>query len=532
LALDSDWTQVYRRVVNLRRKTLIVAGAVFGVAILIPVIHHYQLRIAEASYITKLKAKGEPMDLVRLIPAPVPADQNSATAFLKAVALFEADKSLLSTNYISGMKMVAPGKATTRFQLANAEGGWATNSWEEVAAAVRLNSNAYDLLQQLTIHPDLDFQLHYERGFGDGSNFTNMHLAETKRMAQRLETETMSDLHEGDTASAVKDLRAMLALAKSLDDEHFIISELVQIAIASMAVPVTWEVLQSPNVTDAQLAQLENGWNALDFIQADENALEMERAMGLMEVAKWRSSIKALHQLFDSQRVAESMGAQGKITDYDAAKTAVQLFMWRYWWSYPDELRALKGDEVLLETARNVRTNHSYQAGLERQTKELDALGLNKAMNEFSGLSNQDIHNMLSQSVPGLSAVSRRVMRVEAARQITVTAIALKRYQLKHGNWPPDLNSLAPEFVPDVPYDPVDGQPLRYRPKADGTFLLYSIGENGKDDDGDPSLEKGGQSKSLYWQNTQALDWVWPQPATQEEIQIYHDKQSQKPRNL
>ena len=106
-------------------------------------------------------------------------------------------------------------------------------------------------------------------------------------------------------------------------------------------------------------------------------------------------------------------------------------------------------------------------------------------------------------------------MLQEAGRQIIVTAIALKRYQLKHGNYPPDLNSLVPEFVPAVPFDPVDGQSLRYRPNADGTFLLYSIGENGKDDNGNPSLEKGVQSTSLYWQNAHALDWVWPQPATQ-----------------
>ena len=89
----------------------------------------------------------------------------------------------------------------------------------------------------------------------------------------------MSDLHEGDTASAVKNLRALLALTKALGEQRYLISELVQIAIAAMAVPMNWEVLQSPNVTDGQLAQLENDWNALDFIQADENAMEMERAM-------------------------------------------------------------------------------------------------------------------------------------------------------------------------------------------------------------------------------------------------------------
>ena len=523
MALDSDWTQAYRRKVNLRRKTLIVAGVVFGVAILIPVIHHYQLRFAEASYIAKLKAKGEPMELAQVIPAPVPADQNSADAFLKALALFDADKSLLRTNDISGMKMVAPGKASTRVQQANAEGSFATNSWEEVAAAVRQNSGAFGLLQQLTGHPDLDFQIHYERGFGDGFDFKNMHLAEIKRMARQLGTATISDLHEGDTASAVKNLRAMLALTKSLDDEHFIISELVQMAIASMAVPASWEVLQSPNVTDAQLAQLENGWNAFDFVQADENALEMERAMGLMEVAKWRASNREMRQLLDGG----APGGQETETVFDKSKETVQIFIWRNWWSYVDELRALKGEEVLLETARNMRTNHSYQAALQSQTKELDALLPSKAKDSSSsssGDSSQDMHTMLSQSIPSLSSLSRKAMVLEAGRQITVTAIALKRYQLKHGNYPPDLNSLVPEFVPEVPFDPVDGQPLRYRPKADGIFLLYSIGENGKDDNGDPSLEKGVQSSSLYWQNNRALDWVWPQPATQEEIQKYHVK--------
>jgi hypothetical protein len=499
---------------NLRRKILIVAGAVFGAAILIPVIHHYQLRFAEAAYIAKLKAQGEPMELAQVIPPPVPASQNSADAFLKSVALFNADKSLLGTNYISGMKMVAPGKAATRFQQANAEGGMATNSWVEVAAAVRQNGKGYELLQQLTDRPNLDFQIHYGRGFGDGFNLNNLHLAETKRMAQRLGTATLSDLHEGDTASAMKNLRAMLALTKALDDERFIISELVQIAIAAMAVPVSWEVLQSPNVTDGQLAQLENGWAALDFIQADENAIEMERAIGLMDVARWRASNKAIQQLLPSDKLAESMGTRSTITMFDTAKMTSQLFMWRYWWSYPDELRRLKGDEAVLEMAGIVKTNHSFQTALQHLAKELDALVLNKVTDEQSGSSYQNMHTLLSQSVLALGGGSRRLMVIEAARQITVTAIALKRYQFKHGNYPPDLNSLVPEFVSAVPFDPVDGQPLRYRPKADGTFLLYSIGENGKDDNGDPSLEKGAQSSSLYWQNARALDWVWPQPAS------------------
>ena len=130
-----------------------------------------------------------------------------------------------------------------------------------------------------------------------------------------------------------------------------------------------------------------------------------------------------------------------------------------------------------------------------------------------------------------MRAVLEKVMKVEVAKQMTVTAIALKRYQLKHGNYPPDLNSLVPEFVPTVPLDPVDGQPLHYRRNADETFLLYSVGENGVDDGGNPSLESGVTSSNYAWQNPHALDWVWPQPASAAEIQKYYENQAKKLKN-
>ena len=152
--------------------------------------------------------------------------------------------------------------------------------------------------------------------------------------------------------------------------------------------------------------------------------------------------------------------------------------MWRNWWSYPDELRMLKGYEVLVDTMRYVETNGSFNSALQAQDAKLNQLGISKLNNEFDALfsGKTDFHSMLSESIATLAGVSRKVMRVEAVRQMTVTAIALRRYQLKHGNYPPDLNMLVPEFFSAVPRDPVVGNPLRYRPTAEGTFLLYSVG--------------------------------------------------------
>jgi hypothetical protein len=255
----------------------------------------------------------------------------------------------------------------------------------------------------------------------------------------------------------------------------------------------------------------------------------MERVISRITITKWRDSSFELQNYFD--RLENFEDTEQKDTAADKFKIKIKVLMWRYWWSYPDELRLLKADQAVLETVRSVETNYSFLTAQHQQEDKLQKLFTTTNDEEtvwFSDPKEMDMHYMLSSSARGLTAVFGKVMRVEAAKQITVTAIALKRYQLKHGNYPADLNSLVPGFISTVPLDPVDGQPLRYRPNADGTFLLYSVGENGVDDGGNSSLEKGVTSSSFNWQNIHALDWVWPQPAAEAEIQAYYKKLSSK----
>jgi hypothetical protein len=114
-------------------------------------------------------------------------------------------------------------------------------------------------------------------------------------------------------------------------------------------------------------------------------------------------------------------------------------------------------------------------------------------------------------------------MEVEAMCRIVITAIALKRYQLKDGHYPAALSDLTPEFLASAPPDPVDGQQLRYRLMPNGSFLLYSIGLNGKDDGGNASSPGKWGDNRVRWIYPSALDWVWPQPATATEIQYFYE---------
>jgi len=426
-----------------------------------------------------------------------------------------------STNYVGGMMMVAPGKAMALWQQPDVRNSFVTNSWQDIGAALDQDQKPIVLLQQITGKPDFDFQINYDGEVAD-VDFPKLYLPESKRAAQQLSEAAIYDLHNHDAASAVENIRTTLAIIQAMRHQRFEITELVRMAMAHIAMAANWELLQVTNLTDQQLADLQADWENLDFIEGGENALAMERADGLITTAKWRGSDAELeHSLVIDPKTREALGFEPE-TIWDKITIKPRIFLWRYWWSYPDELRQLKGYQVLIDATRSAQTNGSFQEVLEDQPRKLDELGIFKLGDEFESIGDPNFHSMLSQSVFTLSAVVRRVMTVEVAKRTVITAIALKRYQLKHGGYPPDLSSLVPEFLPAVPLDPVDGQPLRYRPQANGTFLLYSVGPNGKDDGGNPSLEKGVEGSNFYWLNPHVLDWVWPQPATPEEIQNYY----------
>jgi hypothetical protein len=103
---------------------------------------------------------------------------------------------------------------------------------------------------------------------------------------------------------------------------------------------------------------------------------------------------------------------------------------------------------------------------------------------------------------------------VVAGEQCTLclayTACALERLRLRSGHYPASLAELVPAYLDSVPIDIVDGAPLRYRPTADGRYLLYSIGLNGVDDGG--ALPSSYKKRQDPWYNTRNGDWVWPRP--------------------
>ncbi len=112
-----------------------------------------------------------------------------------------------------------------------------------------------------------------------------------------------------------------------------------------------------------------------------------------------------------------------------------------------------------------------------------------------------------------MPALGRAALLAELAtqqRDVTTVAIALELYHREHGEWPATLADLTPRFLPSVPPDRFDGQPLKYR-LVDGEPLLYSVGVD-RDDDGGRLIPAEGRNFGLspYERNKQAREWIPP----------------------
>ncbi len=103
--------------------------------------------------------------------------------------------------------------------------------------------------------------------------------------------------------------------------------------------------------------------------------------------------------------------------------------------------------------------------------------------------------------------ISQMSWRLETHRRGVLTIAAILRYRKALGQYPDNLKELVSTgYLDSLPIDPFSGSPLLYRNAKDG-FVLYSIGEDFKDDGG--VLGCDGKGNPRMWASDG--DWVlWP----------------------
>jgi len=503
-------------------KILIWVLVIGGVVVILPVVTHYRAKGAVERYRKQLQKQGEKLTIAELAPRVSAQGENGGPALVLAAGMFYPGP----TNLPPMMRIISPGHALVAWAEPVLSSEKSTNIWPELEAEMRSRRDALAGIRAALQYPTIQFDLNYSQGW-----LTLLpHLAPMKKAEQLLSASAILELHEGQSSNAWEDLKSCVAEVRLYRCEPFMISHLVQLACGQIALATTWEVLQYPGWTDGQLADLQKSWEAVGYWEGTESAHSMQQVMmsqGFEELRISYSNFTYAGMGFNGSGGGSSTaGNLGQILanpeeGFNALMERYPVYWgWKYWGSYDEELYALQNLQASLDAVREARKEGAYVPALEKLNKTRDAIHQLHAAGEGRFVIAR------SDSLTQTSFLTK-IADAETARRMLVTAITLKRYQLQHGQYPGQLTDLTPQYLRELPMDVMDGKTLRYRPKDEGGFLLYSVGEDGQDNGGEPTILEPatGFNRAPWWKGRDA---VWPMPATAEEIKEYEDRLTAK----
>jgi hypothetical protein len=447
------------------------------------------------------EAKGERFDRASFVPPAVPDDQNFALTPVVASCysyILDANGHKISppdTNVVNRLMMEIPPES------AKGIGNWqksTASKLESPAADVLLALSKYDPaieeLRQASQMPLSRFPLNYDND--PPAAILLPHLAALKKCAQVLQLRAIAELQNEQSDLALADVKLGIQLTGKVRTEPFLISHLVRIAMLNITLQPIWEGLARHKWSEAQLAELEQELGKLDFPADYESAMRGERGLEIGNI----EYVRRTHHF-------EMLNDSGNNQSHQSAQTMVFRLMPNAWY-YQNELAI----------ARMYQQWVLPSVDVERRTVSLEAVHRNEAAatNKLSHLAFYDVFARML--FPAVSPAVRRFAFAQVSADLTRVAIALERYRLAHGDYPDSLEALAPRFVAELPHDIINGQPsqgygpasqpLHYRRTPDGQFVLYSVGWNGTDDDGDVVFNKGASPTV----NLNEGDWVWRYP--------------------
>jgi len=134
-------------------------------------------------------------------------------------------------------------------------------------------------------------------------------------------------------------------------------------------------------------------------------------------------------------------------------------------------------EKKLNEIEAEARALEKEATGAQPRKKELDAVASSKR--RCDAISKR----LISLMIPGIRKLQNSVDVAQQTKENLTLAFALAWYQRDHGSYPKELSALAPKYMKAITQDLFSGEALIYRSGENG-YLLYSVGVNGKDDEG------------------------------------------------
>lgn len=451
---------------------------------------------ALAAYKTSLRANGEKLTAEELgYPRP-PETNGSLNLLLSSVNL--VGRARFEPGMLDLFHFVSAGRAQVAWTVAqpplySSRGDNTNVTWENFSEHFKSSAEALQGIRDAVQYPPRYF-------FNDPTNFFNQPpspFVQLRNAAQSLSGDAIVALHAHDLGRAQADLHALTKLALFHHEDLTLVSQMIRRAIAGLGLGVTWEALQAQGWNEESLAALQRDWESVDLTDALEKGMTGERAFGEAAFSYMRSVGPA-----ERMKMFKFGTTPGRKSAKEYFDQFVLMPIWRAH-ADEDETLFLEYHQRSLDSIRKARSGASWQT-VEVELQSNNAQ-LNKALSNPMAKFRYQLSAII---IPNTTRAATVVARNETQRQLTIAAIALERYRLRKGQPPPDLDSLVPQYLSALPIDPMSAKSLGYRRNTDGSFTLYSAGEDGHDDGGDANPQSSTNKFDLW----AGKDAVWPTP--------------------
>ncbi len=275
----------------------------------------------------------------------------------------------------------------------------------------------------------------------------------------------------------IDDIAAIARLGRKIEQAS-LISRLVGFALEGSADSDVKQLIESDKATPEQLARLADELNKLPPLADLKIAIEGEcyfqyDCLNDMKTGFLLNNFRVM--ISATELYSKILSKMNFLSPYLFDSQMVRK---EYRHVFFDDFRACYN-----EPSRSKR-----KAKMDALTQKIERLDVSNpiSMLTIQGRSREWARLIASELIPSVFSAENTYKRTASLSQMASTVIALQRYKQVNGVYPEQLSALIPTFLPALPQDYFldDGNPLIYRLKSDGTYLLYSVGMNLKDDGG------------------------------------------------
>ncbi len=342
------------------------------------------------------------------------------------------------------------------------------------------NQNVIELLLEAARMEKCDFGLEYEKG----PAMELPHLSKMRESARLLWIAAVAAALEGEMGRAAEYCWAVARTGNHLEEESLVISQLVRAAICSIAADSLHTIVHFGEVSPEWRAKVDVELVRYQGVESSAS-LKTEAAISFYSVKSLAEGEgDAATWLLEMQG-----GSSGEGGLYGLYERGWPWLMYESW---------LVGRPfVKWNMVRYLKSMNELEAAFDQPYWEAKP-ALDKWEDNVTGLSRWYVIPKLL--LPALARYREQVAHTQARAGATRLGLALEAYKRDHGAYPIYLDVPAPDYIGEMPEDPFTGEPYVYR-REGGGFVVYSVGSNGRDDDGRRSSDRSQDYDDICWRS-------------------------------